>query len=105
MKKKIDKQLSGQSSITTQFMKVGDNQHSSKTVSFNAHDPIREQLESLTSMVYNMSVHKEDNNRQCKPQIHPKKRRVQIRQHFGNRNRIRSFCRDRQRQNFIQFHW
>ena len=55
-------------------MKVGDVHHSNKTVSFNAHDPIREQLESLTSMVYNMSVHKEAINRPLKPQIHQKKR-------------------------------
>ena len=80
-------------------MKVGDIQHSSKTVSFNAHVPIREQLESLTSMVYNMSVHKEDNIKPFKPQIHPKKRRGQNRQNFGNRNRNRSFSRDIQRQN------
>ena len=56
-KEKIDRQLSGQSSTTTPFMKVGDIQHSNKTVSFNAHNPIREQLESLTFMVYNMSIH------------------------------------------------
>ena len=99
-KEKIDRQLSGQSSATTPFMKVGDVQHSSKTVSFNTHDLITEQLESLTSMVYNMSVHREDNNRPFKPHIHPKKRREQNRQKFGNRNRNRSFSRDRQKQNF-----
>ena len=38
-----------------------------RKVSFNAHDPIREQLESLTSMVYNMSIQKEENNRPLKP--------------------------------------
>ena len=100
MKEKIDKQLSGQSGITTPFMKVGDIPHSSKKVSFNAHDPIRGQLESLTSMVYNMSIQKEDNNRQFKPQIYQKRGREQNRQKFGNRDRNRSFSRDRQRQNF-----
>ena len=49
--KKIDKQLSGQSGTTTPLMKVGDIHHSNKTVLFNTHDPIREQLESLTSVV------------------------------------------------------
>ena len=34
MKEKIDRQLSGQSGTNTPFMKVGDIQHSSKTVSF-----------------------------------------------------------------------
>ena len=73
-KEKIDRQLSGQSGTTTPFMKVGEIQHSSKTVSFNAH-MIREQLESLTYMVYKISIHKEDNNRPFKPQIHPKKKK------------------------------
>ena len=72
-KEKIDRQLSGQSGTTTPFMKVGDVHHSNKTVLFNTHDLIREQLEGLTSMVYNMSIHKEDNNRPFKPQIHQKK--------------------------------
>ena len=74
-KEKIDRQLSGQSGATTPFMKVGDVHHSNKTVSFNAHDPIREQLDSLTSMVYNMSIQKEENNRPFKLQIHQKNRR------------------------------
>ena len=55
-KEKIDKQLSGQSGTAPPFMKVGDVSHSSKKVSCNAHDPIKEQLEHLTSMVYNMSI-------------------------------------------------
>ena len=40
-KEKIDKQLSGQSGATTPFMKVGDVPHSSKKVSFNAHDHMK----------------------------------------------------------------
>ena len=94
-KEKIDRQLTGQSVTTTPFMKVGDVHHSIKTVSFNTHDLIREQLESLTSMVYNMSIHKEDNNRPFKPQIHQKKRRGQNRQNFGNRDRNRSYSREK----------
>ena len=62
-KEKIERQLSGQSGTTAPFMKVGDIQHSNKTVSFYMHNLIREQLESLTSMVYNMSIQKEENNR------------------------------------------
>ena len=92
-KEKIDRQLSGQSCTTTSFLKIGDDHHSNKTVSFNMHIPIREQLESLISMVYNMSIHKEDSNRPFKPQIHQKKRRGQNRQHFGDRNR--SYSRDK----------
>ena len=74
-KEKIDKQLSGQSGATTPFMKVGDIPHSSKKVSFNAQDPIREQLENLMSMLYNMSIQKEENNRPFKPQIYPRRGR------------------------------
>ena len=70
------------------------------TVSFNVHNPIREQLDSLTSIVYNMYIQKEENNRPFKPQIHQKKRRGQNRQNFGNRDRNRSYSEDRQRQNF-----
>ena len=99
-KEEIDKQLSGQSGATAPYMKVGDIPHSSKKVSFNAHDPVREQLESLTPMVYNMSMQKEDNNRPFKPQIYQKRGRGRNRQNFGNRDRNRSFSRDRQRQNF-----
>ena len=77
-KEKIDRQLSGQSGATTPFMKVGDVDHLNKMLLFNAHDLIREQLENLTSMVYNMSVNKEDNNRPFKPHIHQKKRRGKI---------------------------
>ena len=69
-KQKIDKQLSGQLGTTTPFMKLGDVPCSSKKVSINA-DPIREQLESLTSMVYNTSIQKE-NNGSFRPQIYLK---------------------------------
>ena len=49
-------------------MKVGEVHHSNnKMVSFNTRDPIREQLDSLTSMVYNISIQKEENNRPFKP--------------------------------------
>ena len=72
MKEKIDKLLSEQSGTTTPFMKVGYIPHSSMKVSFNAHNPIREQLECLASKVYNMSIQKE-NNRPLKAQIYQKR--------------------------------
>ena len=93
--KEINRQLLGQSGPTAPFMKVGDIHHSNKTVSFNTHNLKREQLESLTCMVYNMSIHKIDNSRPLRLQIHSKKRRGQNRQNFGDRNR--SYCRDRQK--------
>ena len=55
-KEKLDKQLSGQAGTATPFLKVGDVPHSGKKVSFNVQDPIKDQLETLTSMVYNMSM-------------------------------------------------
>ena len=77
-KEKIDRQVAGQSGTTTPFMKVGDVHHSNrKTVSFSTRDLIREQLDNLTSMVYNMSMEKEGNNRSFKPQIHQKRKRGQ----------------------------
>ena len=100
-KEKIDRQLLGQSGATTLFLKVGEVHHSSnKTVSFNTHGLIREQLYNSTSMIYNMLLQKEENNRPFKPQIHQQKRRGQNQQNFGDRDRNRSFSRDRKRQNF-----
>ena len=64
-------------------MKVGDVHNSNrKTVSFNTQDLIQEQLDNLTSIVYNMSIQKEGNNRPCKPQIHQKRMRGQNWQNF-----------------------
>ena len=94
-KEKIDNQLSGQSGTTTPFMKVGDVSHSGKKVSFNA-DSIKEQLENLTSMVYNVSIQKEENNRPFKPKLYPKSGRGQGRQNFNDRDRNRPYSRDRQ---------
>ena len=94
MKEKLDKQLLGQAGAITPFMKVGDISHSGKKVSFNVHDPIREQLESLTSSVYNMSIQKEENSKPFKPQIYQKRGRGQDRQNFGNRDRSRMFHSD-----------
>ena len=53
---KLDKQLSGQAGSTTPFMKIGDTSHSGKKISFKVQALITEQLENLTSVVYNMSM-------------------------------------------------
>ena len=103
-KEKIDRQLSDQSGTSTPFMKVGDVHNSSrKTVSFNTQDLIKEQLDNLTTMMYNMSIQKEGSNRPFKPQIH-QKRRGQNRQNFRDRDRSKSSSRDRAnyRQNYDQ---
>ena len=41
-----------------------------RRLSFNVQDPIKEQLENLTSMMYNMSMQKEENTKLFKPQIY-----------------------------------
>ena len=51
-------------------------------------------------MVYNMYIQKEGNNVPFKPQIHQKRRRGQNWQKFGDKDRNRSFSRDRKRLNF-----
>ena len=95
-KEKLDKQLSGQVGNTTPFMKVGDTSNSGKKVSFKVQDSIREQLENLTSMVYNMSMEKKENSKPFKPQFYQKRGRGQNRQNFGNRDRGRTFNSNRQ---------
>ena len=61
-KVKLGKQLSGQATTSTPFMKVGDASYGNK-VSFNVQDSIGEQLENLTLMVYNMSMQKEEDKK------------------------------------------
>ena len=95
-KGKLGKQLSGQTGTTTPFMKVGDTSHSGKKISFKVQDLITEQLEDLTSMLYNMSMEKKENSKPFKPQIYQKRGRGQNRQNFGNRDRGRTFNSDRQ---------
>ena len=89
-KEKLDKQLSRQAGTATPFMKVGDVPCSGKKVSFNEQDPIKEQLENLTTMVYNMSMQKEENTKPFKPQIYQKRGRGQNRQNFSKRDRSKS---------------
>ena len=64
-------------------------------MSFNVYYLTRVQLESLTPMVYKMSIQKEENNGEFKPQIYQKRGKGQNRQNFGNRDRNRSFSRDK----------
>ena len=98
-KEKLDKQLTGQATTTTPFMKVGEASYGKK-VSFNVQDSIREQLENLTSMVYNTSMQKGEGKKPFKPQVYPKRARGQRRQNFESTDR--SFHEGRQRQGFRQ---
>ena len=101
-KEKLDKQPSGQAVTSNPFMKIGDVSCSGKKVSFNAWDLIGKQLENLTSMVYNMSIQKEEGKKSFKPQVYARRGRGQRRLSFDNRDRGRSLNDDKQRQNFRQ---
>ena len=50
-KEKLDKQLAGQASSTSPFMKMRDTIHSDQKVLMKLQD-----LETVTSMMYNMSL-------------------------------------------------
>ena len=54
-KRKIGKQLSGQTANSTPFMTMEDTAHPGKKVSINPQDSIGEKLENLTLMMYKMS--------------------------------------------------
>ena len=85
-KEKLDKQLSGQAVASTPFMKVGNASSSGKKISFNMQESIKKQLESLTSIVCNMSIQKEEGKKPFKPQVYPKRGRGQSRYNFDKRD-------------------
>ena len=89
--------MPGQAAASTPFMKVGDASYCEK-VSFNVQDSIGEQLENLTSMVYNTSVQKDEGKKPFKPQVYPKRDRGQRRQNLDGRDR--PFHDGRKRQSF-----
>ena len=92
-KEKLDKQLTGQASNTSPFMKLRDTTHSGQKVSIKPQD-----LETMTSMMYNMSLHQDKAKKQFKPQVYQRRGRGQ-RQNY-NRDRPRN--NDRQGQSFVQ---
>ena len=55
-REKLDKQLTGQASSTFPFMKMRDTMHSGQKVLIKLQD-----LETLTSMMYNMSLQQDKN--------------------------------------------
>ena len=67
--------MSGQTANSTPFMKMGDTAHPGKKVSINPQDSIGEKLENLTSMMYKMSIQKEEGKEPFKPQVYHKRGR------------------------------
>ena len=84
-KEKLDKQLTGQASSTSPFMKMTDNTHSSQKVLTKPQD-----LETVTSMMSNMSLQQGKTKKPFKPQVYQKR----------GRGQKRSYDRDRSRNNY-----
>ena len=64
-KEKLDKQLMGQASNTSPFMKLRDATHSGQRVSIKPQD-----LETMTTMMYNMSLQQDKTKKPFKPQVY-----------------------------------
>ena len=92
-KEKLDKQLMGQASNSSPFMKLRDTMHSGQKVSIKPQD-----LETMTSMMYNMSLQQYKTKKPVKPQVYQRRGR-ELRQNY-NRDRPRN--NDRQGQSFVQ---
>ena len=92
-KEKLDKQLTGQASNISLFMNMRDNKHSGQHVLMKRQD-----LETVTPMMYNMPLQQGKTKKPFKPQVYQKRGRGQ-RQSY-NRNRPRN--NNRQGQNFGQ---
>ena len=71
-KEKLDKQLTGQASSTSPFTKMRDNTHSSQKVLIKPQD-----LETVTSMMYNMSLQQGKTKKPFKPRVYQKRGRGQ----------------------------
>ena len=92
-KEKLDKQLTGQASSTSPFMKMRDTTNSGQKVLMKLQD-----LETMTSMMYNMSPQQGKTKKPFKPQVYQKRGRGQ-RQNY---DRDRSRNNNRQGQSFGQ---
>ena len=92
-KEKVDKQLTGQASNISPFMKMRDNANSGQKVLMKSQD-----LEAVTSMMYNMSLQQAKTKKPFKPQVYQKRGRGQ-RQNY---DRDRSRNNNRQGQGFGQ---
>ena len=92
-KEKLDKQLMGQASNTSPFMKLRDTTHSGEKVSIKPQD-----LETMTSMMYNMSLQQDKSKKPFKPQVYQRRGRGQRQNYNGDRSRNNG----RQGQSFVQ---
>ena len=95
MKEKIDNCQVSQT-LQLYFMKVGDVHNSNrKTVSFNTHNLIWEQLDNLTSMEYNMSIQRKEITGHLSLRYIKREGKARTDKIFRDRCRNRSSNRDR----------
>ena len=92
-KEKLDKQLTGQASNISLFMKLGDDTISAQQKMFNLQE-----IEAISSRVYNMSLQQDKTGKPFKPQVYQRRGRGQTQNY--DRNRSRNSIR--QGQNFGQ---
>ena len=92
-KEKLDKQLTGQASSISPFMKLGDDTSSAQQKMLNPQE-----IEAISSRVYNMSLQQDKTGKPFKPQVYQRRGRGQ-RQNY---DRDRSRNNNRQGQNFGQ---
>ena len=90
---KLDKQLTGQASNISPFIKLGDNTHPGQQKMLNPQD-----LEAISSMMCNMSLQQGKTGKPFKPQVYQKRGRGQRQSYDRDRSRNNS----RQGKNFGQ---
>ena len=81
-KEKLDKQLTGQASNISPFMKMRDDTQSGQKMLMKPQD-----LEAVTSMMYNMSLQQGKTKKPFKPQVYQKRGRGQRQSYDRNRPR------------------
>ena len=84
MKEKIDRQLAGQSSLTT-FMNIKDG-YISKKVTLDTQDSLDEKIDKLTLMMSKLTAQDDNWNKQFKPKIHQNKQRGKMRNFYDENN-------------------
>ena len=92
-KEKLDKQLTGQASNISPFMKLGDDTHTGQQRVLKPQD-----LEAISSMMYNVSLQQGKTEKPFKPKVYQRRGRG-LRQSY---DRDRSRNNSRQGQSFSQ---
>ena len=81
-KEKLDKQLTGQASNISPFMKLGDDIPSAQQKMLNPQE-----IEAISSRVYNMSLQQDKTGKPFKPQVYQRRGRGQTQNYDRDRSR------------------